>query len=173
MRFQDIQQLCQKRFPNAGAILLDFAKAFDSVLWPALHTVLTHYGFVATVCSWIKTFYQDNLLAIMVNGRASKFFQLGSGVRQGDPLSPSIFVLFLESFMDYLRATTGHLGIPVQCLSLTQPLTAFADDCTGFPKISETHLTLWPRSKIMHKLLGSNSMHPKLSYLAFKYLLRI
>ena len=131
MRFQDIQQLCRLRFPDAGAILLDFAKAFDSVLWPALHTILHHFGFGATFRSWIKTFYQDNLIAIMVNGRASKFFQLGSGVRQGDPLSPSLFVLFLEPFLAYLRATTGHLGIPIPGSSTTQHLSAFADDCTG------------------------------------------
>ena len=48
VRFQDLQQLCKTRFPDAGAILLDFAKAFDSVLWPAFHTVLSHYGFGST-----------------------------------------------------------------------------------------------------------------------------
>nr|CCA20276.1 AlNc14C90G5647 [Albugo laibachii Nc14] len=47
----------------------------------------------------------------MVNGHSSPFFQLGSGVRQGDPLSPSLFVLFLQPMLNYLRATMGHLGI--------------------------------------------------------------
>ncbi|KAL0584528.1 hypothetical protein ABG067_005707 [Albugo candida] len=36
--------------------------------------------------------------------------------------------------MDYLRATAGHLGIPVQPSSVPQHLAAFADDCIGFLK---------------------------------------
>lgn len=67
----------------------------------------------------------------MVNGHASPFFQLGSGVRKGDPLSPSLFVLFLEPMLAYLRATTGHLGIPVQHDSDKHHLPAFAGDVTG------------------------------------------
>lgn len=68
----------------------------------------------------------------MINGYASPFFQLGSGVRQGDPLSPSLFVLFLEPMLNYLRATTGHLGIPVAHDPTSHHLSAFADDVTGF-----------------------------------------
>lgn len=132
VRFQDIHTLCRQNYHQAGAVLLDFAKAFDSVLWPALHLVLHHFGFGPQFRAWINTFYKDNLITIMVNGYASPFFQLRSGVRQGDPLSPLLFVLFLEPMLNYLRATTGHLGIPVAHDPTSHHLSAFADDVTGF-----------------------------------------
>ena len=113
MRFQDIHTLCHLKYQQAGVVLLDFTKAFDSVLWPALHLILQHFGFGPTFQAWTSTFYKDNVITIMVNSHSSPFFQLGSGVRQGDPLSPSLFVLFLELMLNYLRATTGHLGIQI------------------------------------------------------------
>ena len=68
----------------------------------------------------------------MVNGPASPFFQLGSEVRQEGPLSPSLFVIFLEPMLTYLRDMTGHLGIPINHDPETHHLSAFADDVTGF-----------------------------------------
>ena len=68
----------------------------------------------------------------MVNGHASPFFYLGSGVRQGDPLSPSLLVILLEPMLTYLRATKGHLGIPINHDTETHHLSTFAGDVTGF-----------------------------------------
>lgn len=75
--------------------------------------------------------YKENIIRIKVNGHASSFFQICSGIRQGDPLSPSLFALFLEPILAYLRATTGHIGIPDQHDSEKHHLSAFAEDVTG------------------------------------------
>ena len=71
-------------------------------------------------------------MAVMVNGRSSPYFRLGSGVRQGDPLSPSLFVIFMEPMLAYLRATLQSHGIPVLYGAEPHLISAFADDCTGF-----------------------------------------
>ncbi|CAH0488952.1 unnamed protein product [Peronospora farinosa] len=135
LRFQDLQAVCRSTgLPDAGAVLLDFAKAFDSVLWPALDQVLRHYGFGPNFRWSIRTFFHGTLVSVLVNGVKSDYFELGCGVRQGDPLSPALFVLFLEPMLNYLRATTGHLGVPVQDGASPHHLLAFADDCTGFLK---------------------------------------
>ncbi|CAH0488768.1 unnamed protein product [Peronospora farinosa] len=82
-RFQDLQQFCSSSGrTQAGAVLLDFAKAFDSVLWPALRLVLEHMGFGPHFLHCVKTFYTGTLVAVLVNGRASRYFELGCGVRQ-------------------------------------------------------------------------------------------
>lgn len=132
LQFQDLQAYCRScGHVDAGAILLDFAKAFDSVLWPALDLVLQHFGFGRTFRRLIRTFYHGTLVTVFVNGTASRYFELGCGVRQGDPLSPALFVLFLEPMLNYLRATTGHLGIQLPDDPIRQHVLAFADDCTG------------------------------------------
>ncbi|KAF1320888.1 Pol polyprotein, partial [Globisporangium splendens] len=129
-RFQDLQHFCQQRFPQAGAVLLDFAKAFDSVLWPALDMVLHHFGFGDTFRAWIKTFYKGTLVSILINGSPGQPFELGAGVRQGDPLSPALFVIFIEPMLNFLRARLSSAGVKV---GSGEPhlLLAFADDCTG------------------------------------------
>ncbi|OWY97094.1 Pol Polyprotein [Phytophthora megakarya] len=45
LRFQALSQLYSNRDIPAGAVLLDFAKAFDYVIWDALDMVLMHFGF--------------------------------------------------------------------------------------------------------------------------------
>lgn len=133
LRFQDLQKLSQEHgLQNAGAVMLDLAKAFDSVMWPALDQVLRHFGFGATFRDTVNTFYSGTLVSVLVNGTASKFFELGCGVRQGDPLSPALFVVFIEPMLNFLRHETGHLGIQIDPVSEPQHLLAFADDCTGF-----------------------------------------
>jgi hypothetical protein len=69
----------------AGAILLDFAKAFDSVAWPALDIILRHLNIGPTFRRWIKTFYTNTLVYLNFNNLPLKPFELGAGVRQGDP----------------------------------------------------------------------------------------
>ncbi|CAH0490616.1 unnamed protein product [Peronospora farinosa] len=47
----------------------------------------------------------------MFNGRPLAPFELGAGVRQGDPLSPALFVLFIEPFLDFLRVKIQDMGL--------------------------------------------------------------
>ena len=49
----------------------------------------------------IQNIYKDTTAAaIMVNGEISDWFRITVGNRQGDPLSPSAFIIFLERIMD-------------------------------------------------------------------------
>lgn len=132
-RFLDLQHLC-KRLPSlkyAGAIFLDFAKAFDSVDHSALHSTLSHFGFGPNFSQWIRTFYRDNITTTLINGSPGSFFQLGSGVRQGDPLSPGLFVVYIEPLLSFLRSTLHQHGIITPIHTSCHLTLAFADDITG------------------------------------------
>lgn len=130
LRFQDIQAHCKNHHDQAGAVMLDFEKAFDSVVWAALDMVLVHFGFGDTFRDWIKTFYSGTLVSVLVGDSPGRPFELGAGVRQGDPLSPGLFVVFIEPMLNYLRARMQHAGIKIGT-SEPHVTLAFADDCTG------------------------------------------
>ena len=114
--------------------MLDFAKAFDSVLCPALDLVLHYFGFVSTFRAWVKTFYYQTSVSIMLNRSPGAHLVLGAGVRQGDPISTGLFALFIEPMMKFLRAQFSYRGISVDNSSEPHLLLAFADDCTRILK---------------------------------------
>ena len=77
----------------------------------------------------MQVLYSNTLVTLMFNGCPLAPFELGAGVRQGDPLSPALFVLFIEPLLNYLRVNLQDKGL--RCGSSTHSVIGFADDCTG------------------------------------------
>ena len=81
----------------SGVVLLaDLYKAFDSLRRPFIFATLRRYGFGNLLIKWIKVLFKNPKCRIINNNFLSLFFQVKKGVRQGDPLSPTIFVLCIE-----------------------------------------------------------------------------
>ena len=92
---------------------IDFEKAFDSIEWDFLYQSLEAFNFGPTLIRWIKTFYNNVSSCVINNGLFFEQFKLERGVRQGDPLSPYLFVVAIEILAISLRSNEHIEGIEI------------------------------------------------------------
>ena len=112
---------------SPGLLLcLDFEKAFDSLDWSFLHKVLIEFGFKQDICKWISSFYTNIKSTVSVNGSISEWFYIGRGCRQGDPISPYLFILCVEIMGIMIRQNDRIKGISID--DREYKLTQYADD---------------------------------------------
>ena len=120
----DIMEFTLKENIPGIMIFLDFQKAFDNVEWDF---ILFYFG--PEFVGWVKTFYKNIQSCIINNGTTSDFFTLERGVRQGDPLSPYLFVLAAEALAIAVRQSKAIIGINIG--KEETKLLQYADDMTA------------------------------------------
>jgi hypothetical protein len=117
---------------------LDVEKAYDHVSWDFLLYLLTRCGFSEKWRHWIKFCISTARFSILVNGSPCGFFASSRGLRQGDPLSPLLFVIVMEALSRLLdRAVREGLcsGFTVGKTDETSLMVShllFADDTLLF-----------------------------------------
>ena len=84
---------------------LDIEKAYDHANWEALFYLLDRMGFGLKLRGWIKACVTSVRFAVLVNGSLEGFFGSSRGLRQGDPLSPLLFLLIMEVLSRLLKKT--------------------------------------------------------------------
>jgi hypothetical protein len=95
----------QRRSGEAGLLCkLDLEKAYDHVNCDFLLYMLQRCGFGERWREWIKFCISTVKFSILVNGVPYGFFQSSQGIRQGDPLSPLLFVVVMEALSRMLNA---------------------------------------------------------------------
>eukprot|EP00253_Pinus_taeda_P018479 PITA_18479 len=123
-------------------IKLDLSKAYDRLSWNYLEKVLESFGFCRRWIDWIHSLISSPSFSILVNGIPSKTFSASRGLRQGDPLSPFLFILAAEGlgrFIKKEREANKIKGLKLWGNNLCLTHQQFVDDIMlfGEPTVKE------------------------------------
>lgn len=123
-------------------IKLDLSKAYDRLNWDYLEEVLRSFGFSRRWVNWIHSLISSPNFYILVNGTPSETFNDSRGIRQGDPLSPFLFIIAAEGLGRFIAKEREAKRIKaLQLWGNNIPLThqQFVDDIMlfGEPTVKE------------------------------------
>ncbi|XP_042477704.1 uncharacterized protein LOC122059071 [Macadamia integrifolia] len=120
-------------------IKVDIQKAYDTISWGFIFQVLRRFGFPEQWITWLHQILVTNRISILFNGDPVGFFGMERGLRQGDPISPMIFIIAKEVLYRGLQKLLSERKIT----SLQGPCGAhvpghilFADDIFIFTNAS-------------------------------------
>jgi hypothetical protein len=119
------------------ALKLDMMKAYDRVEWGYLEAMMMKLGFAPQWISVIMGMVSSVSFSVLFNGNKLEGFKPTRGIRQGDPISPYLFLLAAEGLSCLLKSNvqSSHLeGIKVAPLAPPVIHLLFADDIMLFFK---------------------------------------
>ena len=115
---------------------IDFEKAFDSLSWDFMLKCLKKFNFGDSFISWVEILYNGIESCVINNGKASNFFKLERGVRQGCCLSALLFIIVAEILAISIRGDSSIKGM--ELMNNVFKISQLADDTTLYLKDIES-----------------------------------
>jgi hypothetical protein len=142
LAFETFHHLKHNRNKKKGfvSIKLDMDKAYDRLEWTFIENTLTTMGFPSNPVHTIMKCVNTVSFSILVNGQPSHRFKPHRGIRQGDPLSPYLFIMCVDVFSGMLTKSENQSLII--CIATAQDAHKishlfFADDSIIFCKANK------------------------------------
>ena len=138
---QELLHTMKRKVGTKGwmAIKLDLEKAYDRVRWDFIRDTLIRMKLPDSLIEVIMSCVTTSSLSILWNGEPSESFKPTRGIRQGDPLSPYLFVACMErlsQLINTLQRGGRWKAIPVSRGGTKISHLMFADDVVLFGEAS-------------------------------------
>jgi Reverse transcriptase (RNA-dependent DNA polymerase) len=155
-----LREQAQKEKKPLYCCFIDFAKAFDTVPRELLFSRLLSLGIPPLFISAIKSYYSSVSLCVRTTTGYSDFFASNLGVKQGCPLSPTLFGIFIDYFESFLysklHSRDVHLLLYADDIALASTsdlslrysltyLSQFADSVSMTVNIEKTKILVFHR----------------------------
>lgn len=119
------------------ALKLDIAKAFDKVEWRFIDTIMMKMGFCDRWREWIKICISSVSYSVLLNGEPTREIKPKRGLRQGDPISPYLYIICTEGLSRLIKNSIHAKKLHGFKASRSGPAIShlfFADDSLVFCK---------------------------------------
>ncbi|VFQ93666.1 unnamed protein product [Cuscuta campestris] len=125
-----------KTFGGNVIVKIDMAKAFDTLRWDNLGANLLQFGFSNKAASLLMAKLRGRMLSVLINGQPAGYFPMTRGVKQGDPLSPLLFVIASEGLSRLLNRSMEESHIHLYNMGSVKFIghLTYADDIMIFTK---------------------------------------
>ena len=106
----------------ASVLALDVSGAFDRVLKERLTWILHHRGLPRAAYNWVFSFMSDRWTTLAFNGQESQALPVKTGIPQGSPLSPILFLFYNAELLEHCTNPVRGVG----CLGFVDDVTLIA-----------------------------------------------
>ncbi|GJR25987.1 RNA-directed DNA polymerase, eukaryota [Tanacetum coccineum] len=140
----EVYHWCKKKKKQTMIFKVDFEKAYDSVRWDYLDAVLLNFGFGDRWRGWIQSCLNSSKGSVIVNGSPTNEFLFQRDLKQGDPLSPFLFILIMESlYISFQRVVdTGMFSGIAMGTSWQLSHLFYADDAVFMGQWSDSNIDI-------------------------------
>lgn len=129
--------------PRSCMLKVDIRKAFDTISWDFVIKMLEAKDIPPLVVTWIKECITTPRFSIAINGELAGFFPGKKGLRQGDSISPYLFIIAMEALSKMLdqAVEVGEIRLHPKCQEPRITHLLFADDLLVFSDGSRHSIT--------------------------------
>lgn len=117
-------------------VQMDIQKAYDTIDWRAMEHVLIEVGFPRTFVNWIMLAVTSVTYQFNINGTYTKAMEARRGLRQGDHMSPLLFIIMMEYLNRCLNRLKNNpnFNFHSKCEKLNITNLCFVDDLLLFAR---------------------------------------
>ena len=151
-------------------IKLDIAKAYDKLNWKLMEKMLEAYGFYQGWVEWVMGLVTTPFFNILLNGSPTNTFQPSRCIRQGDLLSPFLFILMAEGLSRLIAAQAGHgeiRGVKAHEGAPPQTHQQFIDDTMLMGHLSVQEALIFKNSMYLFARASGLMVNPNKSQVLF------